>query len=32
MELVAMAFLVVLAIWFFGIWRSRQERMKHRPR
>ena len=32
MELVAIAFLVVLAIWFYGIWRAHEEKMKHRPR
>jgi preprotein translocase subunit YajC len=32
MEVVAIAFLVAMAIWFFAIWRSRQEHMKHPPR
>jgi hypothetical protein len=32
MEVVAIAFLIVLAIWFFGIWLGHEERMKHPPR
>lgn len=32
MEVLAAGFLVALAIWFFGIWRSYEERQHHRPR
>jgi type II secretory pathway component PulM len=32
MEILAAGFFVVLAIWFFGIWRSYQERRRHPPR
>lgn len=32
MEMLAVAFLLVLGIWFFAIWRSYQERRHHRPR
>jgi hypothetical protein len=32
MDVLAAAFLVVLAIWFFAIWRSHEEHRRHRPR
>jgi hypothetical protein len=32
MEVMAVAFFVALAIWFFGIWRSYEERHRHPPR
>jgi hypothetical protein len=32
MEVMAVAFFVALAIWFFGIWRSSEERHRHPPR
>jgi hypothetical protein len=31
MEVVGSLFLVALAIWFFAIWRSHHERVKHLP-
>jgi hypothetical protein len=31
MEVIAAAFFVALAIWFFGIWRSYEERRRHPP-
>jgi hypothetical protein len=32
MEVLAAAFCVALAIWFFGIWRSYEQRRRHPPR
>jgi hypothetical protein len=32
MEIGAAAFFVALAIWFFAIWRSYEERRRHPPR
>ncbi len=31
MEVLAIGFFVALAIWFFGIWRSYEERRRHGP-
>jgi hypothetical protein len=31
MEVIAAAFFVALAIWFFGIWRSYEKRRRHPP-
>jgi hypothetical protein len=31
MDVVGPLFLVALAIWFFAIWRSHNERSKHMP-
>jgi hypothetical protein len=31
MEVLAAGFLVALAIWFFAIWRSYEERRRHGP-
>jgi hypothetical protein len=32
MEILAAGFFVALAIWFFAIWRSYEERRHHGPR
>jgi hypothetical protein len=32
MEVLAAGFFVALAIWFFAIWRSYEQRRRHPPR